>query len=117
MAGANQVSSKCPVLVYEFFVWNQKYFLVVHFCLVVCNPSRLNQELHTLRLVTSSVLAADCISVESANMPVASSRSEGHRSDLEDDDALGLEPIWYHLYAVVVHHGKLDSGHYTSFFR
>lgn len=35
----------------------------------------------------------------------------------DDDDASGRDPIWYHLYAVVVHHGKLDSGHYTSFVR
>jgi len=29
----------------------------------------------------------------------------------------GMVPIWYALYAVVVHHGRMDSGHYTSFVR
>ena len=38
----------------------------------------------------------------------------GARTDSDED---GMAPIWYSLYAVVVHHGRMDSGHYTSFVR
>jgi ubiquitin C-terminal hydrolase len=43
--------------------------------------------------------------------------AHGDMDQAQGDDEAGLEPVWYRLYGVVEHHGKLDSGHYTCFIR